>query len=447
MKWIKFSHIFFLTVLVLGGYVIYDLRSEKSSLEDKTLFPIFENSAASVSEIVLQTKEQKIVLKRTNGVWNLVEPVSDLAEEVAVQALLMQLYGNSGREVFSSGESAKVVNFAEPKLQLILNGQVSEKVLFANENAYDGSYFVKRNDGKVLVVDTSWSRVFDQSSSSLRSRKVIAKPEGVQKVDVEGPEKFTLISEGAKWVMVPSPGYQIDSLKVDHWLDEIQNLRANEFFGENPTASELKSLGLNPPMVTLSIQMAKGTELKVKMGSPLNSPSGDDTYIQTSLRETVYKLKSNSLGKVIVGKEFFRDGKSFFDFDVEKASEIVIDLNGVRTSIKRKDLNWTFANSQGSLEIINSDKLAGFFQRLKSLEAVDFIVGQSPAFLNPSSIKVLDTNSKVLLEMFVGSSYVGKRGFVQGVDLNYVRVSGQTVVLGLKSNELRELVTPDLLVR
>lgn len=460
---IKATYVFVLVVALLSAYVVYDLRNSSETSSDGFDVPFFSSAPERVEEIILQFPSERIVLRKVSGIWMLTEPVGDVAEEVAVQALLMQLYGDKGRRVLEEGASSKI-DFTQTRLTLTLKSGSGESVnqeqiSIAQENAFDGSFYAKRENAEVLLADKGWSRVLELKPSSLRSRRIFPmltssstskepapKPEQIQFLS-GAKQKFSLKLVEDKWKMAPDPGFEVESIKVDKWLDELQGLRANDFVAEIAERDELNAFGLNPPMMDIQIDLKNGstnkeTQWTLKIGNPIQ----DDIFLQTNLRSTIYKLKAASLNKIAVTPDFFRDGKRFFEFALEKASLVEWNRNGKNGVIKKADLNWIMESGpsgekSGSPRVLAAEVLVDFFKKLKSLEAVDFPIRAQAKLSKVPALRILDSDGKTLLEIFVGAPYQGHSGFAKGVALNYVLVTGQNSVLGVKSSEIEELTS------
>ncbi len=448
MKGFHGTWIMFAVVALLAAYTFYEFKNSEDDLAaakgDRRLFYLLRDD---LEEIELVAKGFTTVLRKDGENWKMVKPVDDLAESSAVEGFVFSLLSQKGKE-FQSVDDAKNTKFAEYGLDPVVSSVTvrgkgkTEKLEISSKNTFDGQFFVRSNGAQeVLVGDRALAQLVEREPQSFRSRRIYRESGEVRqievKVDSEVKDSYTLKREKDQWVMVPDPGFAIDTVKTNMWMQKVQGLTPSGVVAETLSEEDRSAFLLKKPSMT------------VKMDSwelILGQDKAEDVYLFTNKRPTVYKAVATTVDAVRVPKIYFRDGRLPFKFDLELAREVSVKTAKVTDSFVKKDSSWALKSARADSEL-DSDKLVALIQGVQGLEAQEFLGSSDKGSGFPAEPQVVikDAGGKTLFSLAWGAEYKPKYGFNKGYMFRYVKTSLGPEIVGLPKEKLDRLVDSGLI--
>jgi hypothetical protein len=192
-------------------------------------------------------------------------------------------------------------------------------------------------------------------------------------------------------------------------------------------------------VITLDYKKKDGTTAKWIL--TLGQDKGEEVYLYTNQRPTVYKTSKGSIDPVRVDAAYFRDGKAPFQFDVELARTVVIQSEKFHHKFVKTDSGWTV---EGTDLHLDSEKLVQLMTILRSLEAREFIGTSGTGFKKVPQIEVLGDKGKLLFSLAWADEYKAKSRWNSGTRLRYARTSASGETLGVEASKLDHLIDPAL---
>jgi hypothetical protein len=231
---------------------------QANDLRDRRVLTVARDDVRGI-ELIRGT--EKIALVHTDSTWRITAPAPVAAEDSAVQALLGHLEELSAKQ-FATDVATDLDKYglAAPSVTVSLqNGgtNVLAQLLVGAEDASNGVRFVKRADEPfVYGVDTNLDAWLPARYLALRSRRLAdLKPDQIDKLTVESGAVRVVAERGSdrKWRLVEPTGGILDNDALQHVIDGLGQLRAEDFIQEG--RNNLVEYGLDQPqrIITMGV--------------------------------------------------------------------------------------------------------------------------------------------------------------------------------------------------
>ncbi|MBX3023195.1 MAG: DUF4340 domain-containing protein [Bdellovibrionales bacterium] len=439
-------------VVVLAGYTYYEYRNASRDLDraqgERQAFTL---KREDINEIRLSSKGESTLLRKEGDDWKVIEPVADLAEGTAIEGFLFQTLPIKLKTF--RGEEDGPPNFAEYGLEIpdssieLATKDAREKLDVSAKHAFDGSFYVRSN-GEALLGDAGLAQIVGRPPSNFRSRRLWRNDEAaVERVDVSfdgGRDKYTLQMTNGKWDLEPKSAFQVDSEKVEKWIEKVQNLLPNDFEKEGLTAEEKSKYLLAKPATVVTFKY-KGKDGKLaEWQMTLGQDRAEDVFVYTDQRPTIYKTSKVSTAGIKVPPQFFREGKAPFQFDVEKAREVRVTVAKESHLFKKTDKGWELAEGASKDLELDQEKLVQLFQNVRNLEAQEFVPGATVKAA--PQVEIHGDGGQVLLALAWGDQYKAKSPWNGASTFRFVKTNLGKEVMGMAADKLDKLVDAHLLV-
>jgi hypothetical protein len=255
-------------------------------------------------------------------------------------------------------------------------------------------------------------------------------------------DRFTIVRQGDKWLLDPKPAFTVDSDRIANWLVQIEQLTPSEIATDTPTDETRRTdLLLKPSaQITLHYKKADGGTGDWKL--TIGQDKAGDVYLFSSSRPTVYKTASGAIDRLRVPKEYFRDGKRAFHFDVELAREIEVYSGGKPYKFRKDGATWKTVSGEGELQV---DRLVSLIQKISQLEAQEFLpIDRAKGFTPAHQVVVRDDKGHVLLDLSWGDTYKSERPYNKGMTFRFVKTNLEKDAMGVSSVSLDALTSAPL---
>lgn len=430
-----------------AAYVIWDFTSnlERSGENPDEVSLLKDITRDGLSEIALNKAGESLKLIFVEGRCQVKEPVEDLCDPVSTENFLNHLDTLSGVELAGQGLNKDEMGLSEGRgTQISIQYKDGElaKLNIGEKNTFDGRFYVEI-DQKVYITGQSTSQLTNKGLKQFRDPKIWRgkkSPKDTEEVrvslDFEGSkENFTLVKSGDTWSLKsPQDEREIDSEKVNLWLNSLSELKASDIQLRDETKAE-DPLSLNVTFV------AGDQEYKIKVKKDGVAGGALVTDSETN-REMVVGFPS--LDGIRVPFSYFFDGKKPFQFSLEFATDLFVTQKGKTDHFKKEESKWDY---KGSKENFQEDKLPDFFSKLRQLEVKAYFKPQKWFGLENSDqkrIRVVDGEGKNVLDMTWGDKIKPTQGPAKDMELRYVQIRGQKYSFGVLNSQLEELLNLNL---
>lgn len=412
-------------VVLLAGYTAWEYRNASRDLDalngERAAFSLERDK---VNRLEITEGGVTSTFEKKGDDWTMTKPVVDQGESTAIEGYLYQLLALRLKSFLPPEEAKsadpKAYGLDPARVTITVGGPKSESLAISTKNAFDGSYYVKSN-GETLLGDRGLASLAERSASSLRSRR-LWRDNDVQiesaSVNLDG-DAYTLKREGEKFALEPKPGFPVDPERIQRWVDAVQDLVPTDFVKEDPTDADRAEYFLKKPSLVATFKY------KTKAGEPkewvltVGQDRGDDTYLYTNVRPTLYKTSKAAADKIRATPLYFRDGHAPFLFNVEEAREV----RWKNHTFKKTDAGWTAASGVEADSELDQEKLVQLVQNVRSLEAQEY-PDQAKGIPRTPQVEIRGEGGKVLRRLSWGDEFKAKSPWNAGLVFRFVSVDG-----------------------
>ncbi len=454
MKGFRSTWALFGLVGLLAAYTYYEFRNKSKEAPglaegEVRLFTLKEDQ---VDRFEVNAKGQIYALERRGDDWFMTKPVEDLADKAVVDSFLYSVLDQRAKEFLTSDELKSVdwpkYGLDQPSSSIeVISQEKSEKFEISSKNAFDGSFYIKIKDQPKLG-DRSLAQLLERNPSSFRNKYVWGagrdakiKTASVTPAGSKGAEPFTLTYKDELWTVNPKPKYELSTNQIENWVSDLKDLKASEIVEEAP--ADLKPYGLTNPRAEIKLDYTREGHGDESLTLFISGQIGDDVFLRTDKRPTVYKMAARSVAKVSVPLIYFKEGQSPFQFPLEVACSLDIETKKGRVSIVKADEKWTLADEKSEYEL-SVDKLVEFFQKVRDLDAREYLK-KGQGWPKEPQLVIRDKDKKVLLWVQWGEKYKATEPYNLGESFYYVKSSLTPEVLGVSQSQIDKLIDPALL--
>jgi len=345
------------TIYLIEENLVERLDKDPTDFRNKT---VAEVPTEKVQTLTVQTREQKVALKRVDGKWTITAPVPARVNTAVVDALLGELrflraesFTPLKPESRATGLNPAVVTVtvtyekaAEMTPPTTAASQPAmETFALALGNFTDTinktAVYARVNGGsEVIAVNADALGKMQKGLNDLRDPAPLsAAIEGATGLTIKRGETFTLNKNGEAWQLETPVKLPADSAAVGELLTTLKNLRASKFVDG---AGDLKTIGLEPPTATVSITMPNTPQQEVLLiGKP--EKAEPLTPVMRQGESTVYLVRTEDLAKLAPTTTALRD-KAIERINADAIREIEVAgpaVNGGKAfTLKREGADW-----------------------------------------------------------------------------------------------------------
>jgi hypothetical protein len=260
----------------------YQRHAGKNGGEPVRVLPNFK-AAAVTSVQVRPGARAQIRADRTNGVWQLAEPVIYPAQAASIEKLLAELERLTpapyitARELRDRPKADEEYGFSAPQASIIVEQPEHPAHLLIGARTSPGDQVflqVVGVDG-VYVVDADFLKYIPRTAEDWRDTTLIdLKSLTFDRLAVtNGAKVFELRRDATNklWRMVYPLQARANHAKAEESLQLLQGVRIRQFVTDDPKA-DLETFGLQPPELEVALGQGTNTAFRLQFGrSPTNN--------------------------------------------------------------------------------------------------------------------------------------------------------------------------------
>lgn len=440
-------------VVLLAGYTYWEYRNaEKHSGDSATERRLFYFVPEDVKDFKLTHGKDEMVIVRDGDQWKMKKPFDDLGDKSAVDAFLYSLMIQRGRTV-DADDQTKTVDWGQfglnpPGYEIAIHGKVQESLQVSSKNAYDGSYYLNWN-GKLMLGDRGLAQVVGRDPSSLRSKRLFREQDVVIKeaqVTVSTDSfkgSYKIVKKGNDWTVEPKPEFLLDENKLETWLAQVHALTGIDVAAEALTDEQKRNLLLLKPSFTVDMKLERKDGKESEFSLTAGQDRGEDVFVYTGQRPTIYKFTKGQLANLRVPEEFFRDGKQPFKFPIDQAHDIRIGGH----HIVKDGSTWKLQDAKPDEEL-SSVRLQEILEDLAKFEALTYPSAKmAKGFKDEQKIVFRDSQGKVLFDLSWGDEFKAQETWNKGMTFRFVRSNLEKETMGVNQALLKTLLMPGLIIQ
>ena len=348
-------------IMAVGGFAFYEYRNsslqkqekEKSrqllpnfKIEDLKAIRLFQDSAEN------QKPEQLSLVKKGED-WFLLEPVKDLAGFTELSRWFDAV--SRHKVTVLELESSKDFDYHlsdSPTLELELQSGETLQLSISSKSSFDGRWFIKKGDQIFLAEQGIDKELKNKNSADFRSKKILPSLNHAAQIGFlfkssQNKPSFTLYWKNNKWSLEGGRESELplDQSSLNQFWTELSGLKANAILDSNGLdfKSQLKKYKLDNKAL-LSLKLFYGEKEYVLKLSPgkLKPDQEDKLYASISHRDYIFEIPKEKKEKLFLSKRDIYDHSFPFDFEIPLVSQIHIQNQSAKLSLKKEKEKWSF---------------------------------------------------------------------------------------------------------
>lgn len=287
-------------VLLAGLALLLNLKSRRGPDEVEPLAGV---PAAQVVKIELEKQGKSLSLEKTEGVWRLTAPLSDLADSNSVNDLLNGLLQLSlGSQAASDPSSyptyelndssaAHVRVFTQGSAAASFDGYFGKRAI-----GYDSLYFRRAGEKPVLIASGLSSYQLERTAEDFRERALsrIDRDALVSAALTVGGKSFEIRKDSASWT---ASGADLERDRLEPIVTALLNLRITRF---PPADFDPKPCAFDKPRLSVELRGAAGkSSFQVGRGSDPKAKKPDHLCVRAEGREAVGEISAAEVASLL----------------------------------------------------------------------------------------------------------------------------------------------------
>ena len=411
-------------VALLAFVYFYEIKGgeerRQAAEKSKQLFVFQEDDA---QRLELLRGDDALVLAKGTGGWNLSAPMTDGADQEAVERYLRNLLECEREKVVvdsaaASAEQAAQYGLDAPRLKVRLQteGGAEQVVAFGADSPTDRfTYAQLQGDNPEIFVVRAWRfDNLDKRAFDLRDRRVLAfaKDEVIQVQRWGAGGAAVLARDEPDWQFREPVAARANADAVNGLLDKIDQAEIEAFVSEDPDTSALASYGLGERTSQVEIALLVGADRAEKRLAIGGADEQGRWYARDASRPQVFLVDSTLVQELTKSIADLRD-KEPLRFARDQVERIVLTRGTATAFAADKDTSGVWHLSEPMGRDAKSWKINSLLSDLEQLEVAGF-AEELPAEAAPAfGIELLGAGQALLTARFsaaAGTSYLQQEG-------------------------------------
>jgi hypothetical protein len=343
-----------------------------------------------IDGILIQNGDEKIDMRRHDAKWRLETPIKDLADNSAIENLLLDLESWQkdaaihAKEIEADKNKLSEFGLNKSKLRLKLIGPgAPPEILFGKDAALEGKMYVRfENSKETFLVSQSVKKDIEKKPEDFRDKKLtdLIMAQVVRVVLKTPAGEMELQKKGDHWQIMKPLRARGDDQKIGDLIAQVTTARIQQFVADD--RGDLHPYGLAEPRgsITLFAQddksagrtdSAHGEQGQMLQIGSVPEKNKDQIYVRFSPRAFVYTLPKKVEELLNTKPDDLRD-RHLVRIDANILDRLTIDAPGKgKTVLARKGENWTIANKNSAPA--NSSEVRRLIDTLQNEQVTRFV--------------------------------------------------------------------------
>lgn len=411
-------------VALLAFVYFYEIKGGEERRQEaeksKQLFAFQEDDA---QRLELLRGDDALVLDKGTGGWNLSAPMTDGADQEAVERYLRNLRECEREKVVVDSAAASAAEAAQygldaPRLKVRVQTEdgAEQVVAFGSDSPTDRfTYAQLQGDNPEIFVVRAWRfDNLDKRAFDLRDRRVLAfaKDEVMQVQRWGAGGAAVLARDEPAWQFREPVVARVADDAVNGLLDKIDQAEIEAFVSEDPDTTALASYGLGERASQVEIALLVGEDRAEKRLAIGGADEQGRWYARDASRPQVFLVDSTLVQELTKSISDLRDKKPL-RFERDQVERIVLTRGAVPAFAADKDTSGVWHLSKPMGRDAKSWKLNSLLSDLEQLEVEDFAEELPAEATSVFSIELLGEGQALLTARFsaaAGTSYLQQEG-------------------------------------
>ncbi len=418
---------------------------------------LFEPKPKDIDRVEMVDKGNKLVFKKENNAWMMLEPMQAPAAEFEVNAIVdkvgdikyMKEYPkddkNRPKEAVAGLDkpvTVKLFKGEKPEVEILVGGPLPTG---------KGSYVRLAGSDKILETQAELKDVFGKRVESYRDKRVVKfEPKDAKRVKVEGLQNFELAQSNNEWVVESPTRGRGDKARIDRIVNALSTLNAQDWKDDKV----IKAYGFDRPSLKITVETVKEIPAKAKPGDPDTKPADTQPSIESKTTVLlvggaadaatffakldsapwVFSIPEHTFKELSPQLSELRD-KQIAKIDAANITKIEAETPGGSMTLTRQDRGeWHFADGTVADSAAVQDLL-----KAVQVRATEFVGPNDPMlgfdWSKPRAKVTFTQRDLVQVTLLVG------QGSTSG-KMVYVRTAAEDSVAVVREDEVAQLLAP-----
>jgi hypothetical protein len=379
MRGVKSLLVLVVVLAGLGAYIYFVEARKPQDVETAAGPKIFTVKADAIDEITVKSASgDQTTLKKTNGAWQITDPVSAPADEEEVSGVVTSLATvDIVRTVDDNPGALKPFGLAAPRVDVTFKaaGNVHpQRLLIGDKTATSGNLYAKLpNEKKVFLIAGSFDASFNRGTFDLRQKAVLTfERDKVDRLTVQSPGAAVELSlVGGEWRIDKPYQALADYGIVEGLVGRVQSAQMKSIAAQD--AADLKLYGLDKPEASVTFGLGSSQATLI-----LGKKTDEGTlYAKDLSRPIVFTVDSSLLEDVKKPADDLRR-KDVFAFRAFNATAVQITrgtetLAFEKTTGQGKDAGEKWRETKPASKDLDPAAFDTFLTKLSNQRAQSFV--------------------------------------------------------------------------
>lgn len=380
--------------IMVISFIIYEKINNAKLYKPKTLVEDFQENEIFKIIIKDNVNKSKINIQRKNGIWHIIEPFKDYAQNEIIDKFLKKVSECKIVETFAYKDFPikKVGLDSKNYLSVELFSSINKHNLrFGNNSAIENttySYNTSKYSQKssIMLVDFDIKKYLPKKLVELRNKKLTnINPDNLVNISIVnqiGSINIARKSTNEQW-QIQKPLQAIASKKtINEFVNKLNNISIIDFISEEQALSQNLTFSQNSSQITLVSKINdKYYETFLRIHN--EKPSQDNTILVRNIeRNGVLKISTDILDVLNKSTNYFRE-KSLLNTEAEKINSITIQKGKDKKNIILiKDNNSWYIVDKHNFENADKVEIDKFINFLSTQKIKSFVSATATEFSN-----------------------------------------------------------------
>lgn len=396
---------------------------------------------AGTRAIALIEGESCTVISREKGVWNLMAPVADRADPIAVSRLLETAAGSEALDILAANDqkdsvSPDALGLRNPKRILIIDDGKKHALKLGTAGAASGQiYAMVDDDPTIYLLKDEISPLAFRPSGELRdNRLTMLSTEHLEEAGLSrrgGLQELLLRRDRAGWRLERPLSAPADPDAVTRWITPVLSAKIVRWL---PESSDPSACGLDSPEAVLTLREEGAPPLHIMIGSPVPEIAGAH-YARCENRPGICILRD--MDRMLEATPFALRSKKLKPVPMDSVDVISITRGENTLTLTRKQggSDWICLEKAG--KIVPEAMVKAWYSSLAELAATTF-EASTPEKLSARGINSPEAMIRLIARLSENTSEENAGDMILAEYSLGARVGGETA--------LREGNAPDLMI-
>lgn len=324
---------------MLAAYAYFIEAGSPSRVEaENAKERMFNMESVDLVELEVTASGDRTVLRKTDGIWNIIEPVRTKADGIEVSSITTGVSAlEVERVVQDISDDLDQFGLSDPTVEIAFKAEGEDRVtrlLLGNQTSTGGHLYAMRSDDpRVFLVDAYLQSSFDLTTFDLRDKAIVEfDRDDVDNLSLTTPtHAVKLVHADGIWHLEEPWKLRAASNTVNALLTKLDTARMQAVVETD--GANLEAYGLAAPLISVVIGAGSaGATLLIGM----NTDNGN-FYARDAARSLIFTVENSLVDDLTRSPEDYRQAE-LFTFNPTTITRLEIEQSEARLVITKSEV-------------------------------------------------------------------------------------------------------------